>query len=115
MDECGSTRAQLIAQAASDFEREQTGRTLTAMTVALGGKRLTVTLSGVLSPAEQALARSPAGVALLQRFHGALFASACEPLRQEVARLAGVEVRAVWAEVQAASVPAETWDCPKAD
>jgi uncharacterized protein YbcI len=79
-----------------------------------------VTLRGALSPAELALARGPAGAALLQEFHRALFASACGTLQKEIERIAGAAVREA-AQVHeptgivvqvfrlAGSVPAETW------
>ncbi len=91
---------------------------------------LVVTLHGVLSPAEQALAKSPAGAAQVQEFHRRLFADSADPLRQEIKRITGVEVREAAAEVEptsgtvvkvfttgtkvqvyllASGVPADTW------
>jgi uncharacterized protein YbcI len=118
------TRARQIARAASAFEREATGRPPESVAVALAGDTLVVTLHGALSPAEQALGRTQAGASLLQEFHRGVFASAGGPLRQEVARVTGVEVREATAEVQAAtgtlalvfalagSVPPEAWSGP---
>jgi len=64
-----STMAQQIARAASAFERERTGHVPRSVTVVLSDTTLVVTLHGALSPAEQALARSPAGAAQIQEFH----------------------------------------------
>ena len=130
MNESNSTMAQQIAQAASAFERQRTGHAPRSVTVVLSGETLVVTLHGALSPAEQALARTPEGAARVQEFHRQLFASSAESLRQEIKRITGVEVREATAEVEAGtgtvvqvfttgtvvqvfllagSVPAETW------
>ena len=130
MDKSPSNVAQEIACAASAFEQRRTGRAPERVTVVLGGDTLVITLHGALSPAEQALARSPAGAARVQEFHRQLFASAAGGLRQEIKRIAGVGVREAAAEVETAtgtvvhaftsgttvqvfllagSVPADTW------
>ena len=70
------------------------------MTVVLGAATLVVTLHGALSPAEQVLAKSAAGAAQVQKFHRQLFANSCEPLRQEIKRITGVDVREATAEVE---------------
>ena len=91
---------------------------------------LMITLHGALSPAERALAKSPAGAAQVQDFHRQLFTSAADSLRQEIKRITGVEVREAVAEVEpttgtvvqafttgtvvqvfllACDVPSETW------
>jgi uncharacterized protein YbcI len=87
----------------------------------LDGDTLAVTLHGALTPAEQAAVHTPQGAAGLQELYRQLFASAWEPLRREVERLAGVAVREASAEIQGATgavafvfllagtVPAETW------
>jgi hypothetical protein len=59
-----------------------------------------VTLHRALSPAEQALARSPEGAARMQEFHRQLFASSAGALRHEIKRITGVEVREAAAEVE---------------
>jgi uncharacterized protein YbcI len=123
--------AQQIAQAASAFEQKRTGNVPTSVTVVQADGTLVITLHGALSAAERALARSPAGAAKVQEFHRQLFANASEPLRQEIKRITGVEVREATAEVEPASgtvvgvfttgttvqvyllsqhIPAETWD-----
>ena len=103
MAKSGVTMAQQIAQAASAFERQATGHAPESVAVVLSGDTLVVTLHGALSPAERALARSPAGAARVQEFHRELFANASESLRQEIKRITGVEVREAAAEVEPAT------------
>ena len=98
-----STMAQRIAQAATDFVRRTTGHVPRSVTVVLSEGTLVITLHEALSPAEKALARSPAGAAQVQEFHRQLFASASEALRQEIKRLTGMAVRAATAEVEASA------------
>lgn len=73
------------------------------MTVVLSADTLVVTLHGVLSPAEQALAQSPEGANKVQEFHRQLFLSASDSFRQEIKRITGMDVRKAVAEVQPAS------------
>ena len=94
------TVAQQIAQAAIAFEQQRTGNRPKSVTVVLSDTTLVITLHGVLSEAEKALARSPEGAAQLQDFHRQLFANASESLRQEIKRITGVEVREATAEVE---------------
>lgn len=98
--EAKSDVAQQIAHAAIAFQQERTGHAPTSVTVVLGEDTLVVTLHGVLSPAEQVLAKTPEGAAQVQKFHRQLFANSCEPLRQEIKRITGVDVREVTAEVE---------------
>ena len=70
------------------------------MAVVLSGDTLLITLHGVLSPAEKALAQSPEGAARLQEFHRQLFTSSAHELRQEIKRITGVEVREATTEVE---------------
>src|ERR1700730_6667595 len=84
--------AQQIAQTAIAFEKQRLGRKPTSVTVVLGGDTLVITMHGVLSPAEQALAASPAGAAQLQEFHQQLFKLSSDPLRQEIKRITGLEI-----------------------
>jgi uncharacterized protein YbcI len=125
-----TTMAQQIAQAAIAFEKRRTGHTPKSVTVVMSDNTLMITLHGALSPAERALAKSPAGAAQVQDFHRQLFTSAAESLRQEIKRITGVEVREAVAEVEpttgtvvqafttgtvvqvfllACDVPSETW------
>jgi uncharacterized protein YbcI len=121
MDQCKSTMARQLAQAASAFEQQRTGHVPQSVTVVLSEDTLVITLRGALSPAEKALAQSPAGAAQMQEFHRQLFANASESLRQEIKRITGVAVCAATAEVEtatgtlvqvfllAARVAADTW------
>ena len=90
-----------IAHAAIAFEKKRTGHAPQAVTVVLGGDTLVVTLHGALSPAEQALARTPAGAAEVQEFHRELFNTAAAAFRQEIKDITGVDVRESKAEVEA--------------
>ena len=95
--------AQQIAQAASAFEQRRTGHTPRSVAVVLSGDTLLITLHGALSPAEQALAKSPAGAAQVQEFHRQLFTNSADELRQEIKRITGVDVREATAEVEPTS------------
>src|SRR5580704_13014857 len=95
--------AQQVAQAAGDFQRQRTGHVPKAVTAVLSEDTLVITLHGALSPAEEALAKSPEGAAQVQDFHRQLFANSCEPLRQEIKRITGVAVREATAEVETSS------------
>jgi len=97
------TMAQQIAKAASDFEQQRTGHAPSSVTVVLSDQTLVITLHGALSPAERAMAKSPAGAARLQDFHRQLFTSASGALRQEIKRITGVDVREATAEVEPTS------------
>ena len=98
-----SAMAKQIAKAASDFQQQRTGLLPGAVTVVLSDQTLVITLHGALSSAEKALARSAAGAAQVQEFHRQLFASSAEPLRQEIKRITGVDVREATAEVEPAT------------
>jgi uncharacterized protein YbcI len=125
-----STMAQQIAEAAIRFEGSHNGVVPESATVVLSEDTLVITLHGALSPAEKALAQTPAGATQLQEYHRQLFISSSESLRQEIKRITGVEVREATAEVEprtgtvvhvftsgtmvqvfllARSLPAETW------
>jgi uncharacterized protein YbcI len=131
MNNSKSTMAQQIAQAAIAFEQRRTGNHVPkSVTVVLSEGTLVITLHEALSPAEKALAKSPAGAAQVQEFHRQLFANSSEALRQEIKRITGMAVREATAEVEtstgavvqafttgtvvqvfllAGSVPTETW------
>ena len=100
MDKKDSSMAQQIAEAAIRFAEGQTGHVPKSATVVLGDDTLVVTLHGALSPAEKALARTPAGAAQVQEFHRQLFTSSSNSLRQEIQRITGVAVREATAEVE---------------
>jgi uncharacterized protein YbcI len=130
MIKSNATMAKQIAQAAVAFENKRTGHTPKSVTVVLSDNTLMITLHGALSPAERALAKSPAGAVQVQDFHRQLFTSAAESLRLEIKRITGVDVREATAEVEpttgtvvqafttgtvvqvyllACDVPSETW------
>src|SRR5262249_40293993 len=100
MNNPNSTMSQQIAAAACAFEQRRTGHVPRSVTVVLNEETLVITLQGALSPAENALAKSPAGAAQMQEYHRQLFANSCASLRQEIARITGVEVREASAEVE---------------
>jgi len=100
MDTSNSTTARQLAQAASAFEQQRTGHAPKSVTVVLSEDTLVITLRGALSPAEKAVAKSPAGAAQMQEFHRQLFASSAGSLRQEITRIIGVEVREARAEIE---------------
>lgn len=97
------TMAQEIAKAVSDFQHRMTGLAPATVTVVLSDQTLVVTLHGVLSAAEKALAGNPTGAAQVKEFHRQLFFTSAEPLRQEIKRITGVEVRDASAEVEPAT------------
>jgi uncharacterized protein YbcI len=103
MDKADSTAAHQIAQAAIAFEQRRTGQVPKAVTVVLSGDTVVITLQGVLSPAEKALAQSQAGASQVKQWYRGLFASACSELQEEIKRITGVEVREAAAEVEAES------------
>lgn len=121
MGKSKSSRAEQIARAALVFEQRSTGRPPRSVTVVLSEDTLVITLHGTFSQAEMALAKSPAGAERLRAFHRQLFSSASQPLRQEIRRIVGADVREATAEVETSTgtvvqvfsltqaVLAETW------
>jgi uncharacterized protein YbcI len=95
--------AQQLAQIAIALEEQRLGRKPTSVTVVLGGDTLVITMHGVLSPAEKALAASTAGAAKLQEFHQNLFQLSSDPLRQEIKRITGLQVCEAVAKDKAAA------------
>jgi uncharacterized protein YbcI len=100
MEKLDQTVAQEIAQAAIAFQQQRTGHEPKSVAVILSEDTLLITLHGALSPAEKALAQSPAGAAQVQEFHRQLFTSSADALRQEINRITGAEVREATAEVE---------------
>jgi len=94
------TMAQQVADAATIFQLQRTGHAPKAVTVVLSEDTLVITLHGVLSPAERAMAACPEGAAKVQEFHRQLFSNSAEPLRQEIGRITGVNVREASAEIE---------------
>ena len=99
MDKNELSIAQQLADVASDFQTKQTGRAPSNVTVTLGEDTLVFTLHEVLSPVEQALAKSAAGAANLREYHQQLFRNSVESLRNEIERITGRKVREAAAEV----------------
>jgi len=87
-----NSMAQQIARMAITFQEQRLGRKPTSVTVVLGGDTLVITMHGLLSAAEKALAASPAGAAQLQEFHHQLFKLSSDPLRKEIKRITGLEI-----------------------
>ncbi len=100
MDKPRSNMARRIAQAAIAFEERRTGRAPEKATVVLTGDTLVITLYGVLSPAEQALATSPAGAAQSRELRQRLFHNSSDALLAEIERITGFEVREAAAEIE---------------
>jgi uncharacterized protein YbcI len=113
MENLDPTVAHQIGQAVNDFEQRRTGRLPKSVTVVLNENTLVITLHGALSPAEKALASSPAGAAEVQEFHRQLFNNSADSLRQEIQRITGVEVREASVELGfevGADLPSHCWD-----
>jgi uncharacterized protein YbcI len=101
MSEPRPNMAKEIAQAAIAFQRQTVGHSPKAVTVVLSQDTLVITLHEALTPAERDLARSPSGAAQVQEFHRQLFSNSSKSLREEIARITGVDVREAVAEVAA--------------
>ncbi len=92
--------AQEIANIIRDYQTQSTGHPPTAVSVVLSEDTLVITIHGALTPAEQSLVKTPAGAAQVQEFHRQLFASSSEPLREEIRRITGRNVKEAIAEVE---------------
>jgi uncharacterized protein YbcI len=97
------TMAQRIARAAHAFERTRTGIQPKSVAVVQSEGTLVITVHGALSPAEQALSRTPEGAAKVQEFHRRLFAAGADDLKQEIRDITGVDVREATAEIDPAT------------
>jgi uncharacterized protein YbcI len=97
------TMAEQIAHAATEFQQQRTGHGPKSVDVVLNGDTLVVTIHGALSPAEQALARSPQGAAKVQEFHRQLFLAASDTLRHQIKEITGLDVREATAELEPAT------------
>lgn len=100
MNEPIRTMAQQLAQSASILQHQRTGHAPKAVTVVMSDDTLVITLHGALTPAEKALATTPAGAAQVQEFHRQLFADSNDPLRQEIKKITGVDVREAAGEIE---------------
>jgi uncharacterized protein YbcI len=95
--------ARQIADAATTFQRDQTGHAPESVTVVMDHETLVITLHGALSPAEKVMARTAAGAALVQEYHRQLFAGTSDALRRAITRITGIEVQEAAAEIEPAS------------
>jgi uncharacterized protein YbcI len=105
MEQPSSTMAQRIAQAAIAFERRRTGRPPSKATVVLTNDTLVITLHGILSRAEKALAKNSTGAAEVEEFHHQLFANSSEALLEEIKSITGHGVSEATAEIEKCSGP----------
>jgi len=105
IEQPSSTMAQWIARAAIAFERRRTGRSPSKLTVVLTDDTLVITLPGVLSPAEKALAKNSTGAAEVAEFHHQLFANSSDALLEEIKRITGHGVSEATAEIETNSGP----------
>jgi uncharacterized protein YbcI len=103
MDKAHLTLAQQIAEVAKALQQQRTGHAPSAVTVILSEDTLVVTFHEALTPAEKALAQSPAGAAQVQEFHRQLFSTSSASMREEIKRITGREVREAAAEVETAT------------
>jgi uncharacterized protein YbcI len=103
MNDAHSQITQHLAEMASSLQQQRTGCAPKAVTAILGEDSLVMTVYGALTPAEKALARTPKGAAQLQEFHRQLFSSESEPMRQEIKRITGREVREATAAIETAT------------
>jgi uncharacterized protein YbcI len=103
MNSSESAIVQQIAQLANTHQVERTGRAPASVTVVLSEDTLVITLHDALTPAEKALARTPAGAAQVQEFHRQLFISTDDSLRKEIKRITGRDVREAVAQVEPAT------------
>lgn len=99
-DKAKSDLSQKVARATIAFLKRQTGRAPSSVTVVMSEHTLMVTLHETLSPAEKALARSPAGAAQVRDFHRRLFAASSGALKREIAGITGMRLREASADVE---------------
>jgi uncharacterized protein YbcI len=97
-----ATAAEEIANAAIAFQRECTGVVPESVSVLLGERTLVVTLHEARSPAETALARTPAGAAHVREFHRLLFQNSAGTLYQDLGRILKMEVGEASVEIEPA-------------
>jgi uncharacterized protein YbcI len=100
MDTTKLTMAQQVAQAVMVFQRKTTGHAPKAVTVVLSEETLVIAMHEALSQAEKDMAKSASGAAKVQEFHRQLFSTSSQPLRDEIQRITGVQVREAVAEVE---------------
>lgn len=87
----GQVEAEITA-ALTQFERDHLGRGPREARTTLLGDQVLVRLKGILTPAEQALARDPGGVELIKQMRSRLIESASPMLAQLVEEASGARV-----------------------
>ena len=103
MNQSESEIAEQVSRVAIAFQQERTGHAPKSVTVILSKDTLVITLHEALTPAEKAMALSPAGAAQVQEFHRQLFQSSGDSLREAIKRITGRDVREAVAEVEPAT------------
>lgn len=103
MNDAESIMAEQIAQVAATHQKVQTGHAPTSVKVVLSEDTLVITLHDALTLAEKTLAQTPEGSAQVQEFHRQLFLASAAPLREEIKRITGRDVREAAAEVESTS------------
>ena len=97
------TIAEQVAQVAKALQHQRTGHAPKEVTVVLSEDTLVITMHDALTPAEKALAQNSVGASQVQEFHRQLFLASSDPLREEIKRITGRQVREAAAEVEPAS------------
>ena len=100
MNESKSPLTQQVARVAGELQQKRTGVAPTAVSAILSRNTLVVTLDDALTPAEQALLRTPQGAAQVQEFHRQLFASSSRSIRKRIKTITGRDVREATAEIE---------------
>ena len=88
-----------ISEAVIKFEREYMGRGPTKTRTYLLEDLIVVRLEGVLTPAEQQLAKDPQGVKLLKEVRSNLIEGARETLKKMIFDLSGREVVSMHSDI----------------
>lgn len=89
-----------LARVAGTLQRARTGVAPTAVTAILSENTLVVTMKDALTPAEQALVRTPQGATQVQEFHRQLFDSSSASMREKIKTITGRDVREATAEIE---------------
>src|SRR5437867_8129375 len=103
MDRVPLTMHQQLAEVASTMQQQRTGHAPETVTVVLSDDMLVVALQEALTPAEKALALSPAGAAKVQEFHRQLFGSSCDAFKNQIMRITGRQVHEAAGEIEPAT------------
>ena len=87
--------AQQIARSTIAFGEQRLCRKPISATVVLGGYSMVIAMHGVLTSAEQTLVTSSTGTTQVREFQKQLHQLFVNPLRQEIWRITGLELRQV--------------------